>query len=82
VSGDANLDMYTAYLAARNDRDWPAIAGFVHSRVLVNGVERTRAQYVDDIRKANQRSGGGMAAFTMEPVVAVRDARRGEGRRP
>jgi predicted ester cyclase len=45
------LEMYTAYLAACNDRAWNAIAGFVHSSVLVNGVQRTRAQYVDDIRQ-------------------------------
>ncbi|WP_433306556.1 ester cyclase [Actinoplanes sp. CA-030573] len=45
------LERYTAYLAACNDRDWAAVAGFVHSAVLVNGVRRTREQYVDDIRK-------------------------------
>jgi aspartyl-tRNA synthetase len=45
------LEMYTAYLAACNDRAWETIAGFVHSSVLVNGVQRTREQYVDDIRK-------------------------------
>jgi predicted ester cyclase len=46
-----NLGTYTAYLAACNDRAWERIAGFVHSLVLVNGAERTREQYVDDIRK-------------------------------
>jgi predicted ester cyclase len=45
------LDMYAAYLAACNNRAWETIAGFVHSSVLVNGVQRTREQYVDDIRK-------------------------------
>jgi predicted ester cyclase len=45
------LEMYTAYLAACNNRDWETIAGFVHSWVLVNGIQRTREQYVDDIKK-------------------------------
>lgn len=45
------LQMYTAYLAACNDRAWETVAGFVHSSVLVNGVQRTQEQYVDDIRK-------------------------------
>ncbi|MEV6842997.1 ester cyclase [Actinoplanes sp. NPDC051411] len=51
MNDDAILEMYIAYLAACNDRDWGSIAGFVHSSVLVNGVQRTRKQYVDDIRK-------------------------------
>jgi predicted ester cyclase len=45
------LEMYTTYLAACNNRDWETIAGFVHSSVLVNGIRRTRQQYVDDIKK-------------------------------
>jgi predicted ester cyclase len=45
------VEMYAAYLAACNDRAWETIAGFVHSSVLVNGIQRTREQYVDDIRK-------------------------------
>jgi predicted ester cyclase len=47
----AMLEIYTAYLAACNDRAWQSIANFVHSSVLVNGIRRTREQYVDDIRK-------------------------------
>jgi predicted ester cyclase len=47
----SNEEAYRAYLAACNDRDWPAIGGFVHSSMLVNGVHRTRDEYVDDIRK-------------------------------
>jgi predicted ester cyclase len=45
------LLMYRTYLAACNSRDWEAIGGFVHPSVLVNGVRRTRSQYVDDIRR-------------------------------
>ena len=45
------LEMYTAYLAACNNRAWETIAGFLHSSVLVNGIQRTREQYVNDIRK-------------------------------
>jgi predicted ester cyclase len=45
------LRMYTAYLTACNDRAWETIAGFVHFSVLVNGIQRTQEQYVDDIRK-------------------------------
>jgi predicted ester cyclase len=45
------LKIYTAYLAACNDRAWETIADFVYSSVLVNGIPRTREQYVDDIRK-------------------------------
>jgi predicted ester cyclase len=49
---DAEIfEMYTAYLAACNARDWAGVAGFVQPVVLVNGVERNTAQYVDDIRK-------------------------------
>jgi len=51
MSDAAILEMYTAYLAACNNRAWRTIAGFVHSAVLVNGVQLTREQYVDDIRK-------------------------------
>lgn len=43
--------MYTAYLDACNNRAWERVAGFVHASVLVNGVTRTRQQYVDDIKK-------------------------------
>jgi predicted ester cyclase len=45
------VEMYAAYLAACNDRAWETIADFVHPSVLVNGIQRTREQYVDDIRK-------------------------------
>ncbi|WP_433380156.1 ester cyclase [Actinoplanes sp. CA-142083] len=45
------FETYEIYLAACNDRAWTTVAGFVHAAVLVNGVQRTRDQYVDDIRK-------------------------------
>lgn len=45
------LEMYTAYLAACNNRDWETIARLVDPSVLVNGIQRTREQYVDDIKK-------------------------------
>jgi predicted ester cyclase len=51
MSDSEVLQMYTAYLTACNDRAWETIAGFVHSSVLVNGIQRTREEYVDDIRK-------------------------------
>jgi predicted ester cyclase len=51
VSDSEILEVYKAYLAACNSRAWETIAGFVHSSVLVNGSQRTREQYVDDIRK-------------------------------
>jgi aspartyl-tRNA synthetase len=43
-------EMYTAYIGACNDRDWAAVGRFVHSSVLVNGVRRSRDEYVGDIR--------------------------------
>jgi predicted ester cyclase len=51
MSDSKALEMYTAYLAACNNRAWESIAGFVHASVLVNGIQRTRQQYVDDIKK-------------------------------
>ncbi|WP_328475021.1 ester cyclase [Actinoplanes sp. NBC_00393] len=45
------LEMYRSYLAACNERAWDTIAEFLHPSVLVNGIPRTREQYVDDIRK-------------------------------
>jgi predicted ester cyclase len=44
-------EMYVAYLGACNSRAWDTIPAFVCPSVLVNGVQRSRAQYVDDIRK-------------------------------
>jgi len=46
-----SIEMYAAYIAACNRRDFPAIGGFVHRSVLVNGVRRTREEYVADIRR-------------------------------
>jgi len=43
--------MYAAYLTACNNRSWETIAGFVHSAILVNGDQRTREQYVEDIKR-------------------------------
>jgi predicted ester cyclase len=51
MSDGEMLEMYRAYLAACNDRAWEVVAGFLHSSMLVNGIRRTREQYVDDIRK-------------------------------
>jgi predicted ester cyclase len=51
MSDSEILRMYVAYLAACNDRDWETIAGCVHSSVLVNGIQRTQEEYLDDIRK-------------------------------
>jgi predicted ester cyclase len=51
MSDSKILEMYTVYLAACNSRAWEILGGFVHSSVLVNGIQRTREQYVDDIRK-------------------------------
>jgi predicted ester cyclase len=51
MSNGGTMEMYAAYLDACNNRAWETIADFVHSAVLVNGIQRTREQYVDDIRK-------------------------------
>jgi predicted ester cyclase len=40
------LEMYTAYLAACNNRAWETIAGFVHSGVSPNcGARRTTRDF-------------------------------------
>ena len=51
MDDDEILRMYTAYLTACNERAWDRIADSVHPTVLVNGVERTRDEYVEDIRR-------------------------------
>lgn len=40
---------YREYLDACNRRDWDGLAGFLAETVLVNGVERSRAEYVADV---------------------------------
>ncbi|GLY16643.1 ester cyclase [Kineosporia rhizophila] len=54
MSADQFTELYESYLAACNDRDWDRLATFVHSSVLVNGVVRSRQEYVDDILKTTQ----------------------------
>jgi predicted ester cyclase len=44
------LRHYLRYLSACNRRDWDAIGSFVADQVLVNGVTRSRSEYVADIR--------------------------------
>ncbi len=51
MDADATTAMYRSYLAACNERDWETVASHVHPSVLVNGVLRSRAEYVDDIRR-------------------------------
>lgn len=41
---------YQAYLAACNQRSWDQIGRYLGDPVLVNGVARSRREYVDDIK--------------------------------
>ncbi len=50
-SRDEIVQRYEAYLEACNRRDWGEVGAFLADRVLVNGVERTRAEYVADVRR-------------------------------
>jgi predicted ester cyclase len=48
---DEIVRRYQEYLDACNRRDWDGLGAFVADQVLVNGVERSRAEYVADVRR-------------------------------
>jgi predicted ester cyclase len=48
---DQILHAYEAYLGACNRRSWEELAGYVADSVLVNGVTRSRHEYVSDIMR-------------------------------
>ncbi|OYO20063.1 hypothetical protein BI335_00365 [Enemella evansiae] len=43
------LEWYRRYLDACNRRVWDELGGLVADSVLVNGVPRTRAEYIEDL---------------------------------
>lgn len=46
---------YSRYLDACNRRDWAEVGAHVADRVLVNGTERSREEYVGDVRTTTDR---------------------------
>jgi predicted ester cyclase len=54
ASREETLLRYQAYLDACNRRDWDDIGSFVADEVLVNGVKRTRDEYVADVRRTTR----------------------------
>jgi predicted ester cyclase len=50
LNRDELVRRYEAYLDACNRHAWDEIGGYLADSVLVNGVARSRREYVDDIR--------------------------------
>lgn len=50
LNRDELVRRYRAYLDACNRQAWDELGGFVADSVLVNGVARSRREYIDDIR--------------------------------